>query len=97
MTLQNLETTSYIDGTFNLTEITNSIIAKERHFWEFKGNQVGIHNNIVVNFISFKAVDTSLPDLQFVSSADPKPSGKKEIWNGVMVSEGNMINVLAYR
>jgi hypothetical protein len=92
-----VEVTAYISGNANLNDINLRINAKEAHYWESEKCYVGTVNNEVVSFVVFKPTDRKLDMLEVLASSDTVPSGKKRVWDGVMVVAGTLTAVVAYR
>ncbi len=89
-----------IDGGISLTEIENAIQGEEAIGAEFLRSGISYHENAITNLATFNDLPPGQrpqKDVVLVKQGDPAPSGKKNIWAGVMLVSGSNMAVSAYR
>jgi|SRR6516162_8272640 hypothetical protein len=88
-----------IEGQYDLNQINLQIAGEEAGASEFISSKVNIRNNRVTNIVTFRelAAGTIPKTLTVVRRADPQPAGTKQVWYGVMVVQGTITAVIAYR
>jgi hypothetical protein len=88
-----------IEGRYKLDEINSAIAGEEVGASEFKSSRVKASDAGVTNIVTFRELPpgTIPKPLTMVKQGDPQPPGTKEIWSGVMVVEGTLTSVVAYR
>ncbi|MFZ5451348.1 MAG: hypothetical protein ACOZF2_05690 [Thermodesulfobacteriota bacterium] len=88
-----------IEGKYNLEKISGQIADEEVGASEFKSSRVSGTATRVTNIVTFYELSpgTIPKPITLVKQGGSQPSGTKQVWAGVMVVEGNLTSVVAYR
>ncbi len=87
-----------ISAAFALADFTIAINDEELRFAKFKTCIVETSDLDVVNMASFDEVDlSSIKPVAFVLKGSPVPAGTAKVWSGVILVQGTLRPVDAYR
>jgi len=82
----------------SLADAESAILGEEAGGSEFKGSQLTIVNNQVINLLDFVELDEGRPKaLSLLKASTASPAGKTKIWEGTMVINSTINQYRAYR
>jgi hypothetical protein len=82
-----------------LAEAESAIRAEEADGSEFRGCQLNLFNDSVVNMLEFAVLDDEgVPDpLVLVAAGGPAPPGRSKVWEGTMAVDNTVGEYCGYR
>jgi hypothetical protein len=83
----------------NLADINVILSDQEMRYCEFLDSKVGYVEGAVVNLVTFKQYDepTDVKELILKEKSQEVPPNATKFWEGVMVTGGGWVVVVAYR